>query len=521
MYNSFFGFSESPFENKLDPKFIYLSGDHNEVFAALLYFIKEEKGFAVLCGDVGAGKTMMINYFLNSLSNNVKPITISNPNVMYLDLIYYIAKNLQLSVIRNTSLELLDDIKQVLVDTRKNGKIYVLIIDEAHLLSDVSLENIRLLSNIQTQDHQLLQILLVGQYELSRKLDRTEMRQLRQRINISRFLSPLNKVETFEYIDHRLKKVGASYVQCFEANCLSLMYKMSKGVPRKINQLCDNALLICMTEGLKRVDRETLKNAGEALTTDLIFTPKSSSRANFRLMDKLRGAFIAARTGMATVGIGLSLFLIVIILSLSGLMGESVQKALYGYFPRYSSVPSDPAFCGLTKEQGKTNIQVLEKERPSTLKEVLPGSQSYAVTSSVQEGEPTPGPPQTPRTENKDQIEVLPLKEVLTNMKKAHEEKDISKFMGCFAQTFPQRDKKYQSTLMIWKSYDLLNMIFTINDVKEIDSNSYMASVTWMYQARNRYSNEIEPYTQQYEIRFIKEEGQWGIESLNKKGSNH
>jgi type II secretory pathway predicted ATPase ExeA len=520
MYNSFFGFSESPFENKLDQKFIYLSEDHKEVLAAFLYFMARDKGFAVLCGDVGTGKTMMINSLLNMLSNNVKTIIISNPNVMYSDLLHYIAKILQLSVIRNNLLELLDDIKQALVDNRKNGKIFVIIIDEAHLLSDSSLENIRLLSNIQTQDHQLLKILLVGQYELSRNLDRTEMRQLRQRINISRFLSPLNKAETFEYIDHRLKKVGASYVQCFEANCLSLIYKMSEGVPRKINQLCDNALLICMTDGLKKVDRKTLKKAGEALITDLIFTPKSSSRANFRLVDKLSGAFIAARTGMATIGICLSLFLIAFILSLSGLMGESVQQALYEYFPGYRSVPSDPAFWGLTKDQGKTTIQVHETERPSTGKEVWTESQSYAVTSSIQEGERTPGPPQTPRTENKDQPEDLLLKEVLINMKKAHEEKDISKFMGCFARTFPQRYEKRQNTLMIWKSYDLLNMIFTINDVKQIDSNSYMASVTWIYQTRNRYSKKIEPYTQQYEIRFINEEGQWGIKSLNKKSSN-
>jgi general secretion pathway protein A len=97
MYNSFFGFSESPFENKLDQKFIYLGEDHEEVLAAFLYFIAKEKGFAVLCGDVGTGKTMMINSLLNMLSNNVKTIIISNPNVMYSDLLQYIAKNLQLT----------------------------------------------------------------------------------------------------------------------------------------------------------------------------------------------------------------------------------------------------------------------------------------------------------------------------------------------------------------------------------------------------------------------------------------
>ena len=181
-----------------------------------------------------------------------------------------------------------------------------MIIDEAHLLSDQVLEEIRLLSNIETPDQKLLHILLVGQYELSHKLDRPEMRHLRQRININRFLSHLNFSETIQYIDHRLQQVGSSFASVFEDNCKGPIFKMTKGVPRLINLLCDNALLIAMTEGLRKVNRQTLKKAMESLQTDRIFTPPSSQR-------KESSRFWKYFKILAPVGAGLALGLIGII----------------------------------------------------------------------------------------------------------------------------------------------------------------------------------------------------------------
>jgi type II secretory pathway predicted ATPase ExeA len=286
-YNSYFGFLESPFENKLDQKFLFLSDDHTEVLAALLYFIKDEIGFAIFCGDVGTGKSMLINSFLDRLPKSVKPIIISHPKVVYLEILRHIASTLQIKATDKNVLELIGEVKQALITARREGIVYLLIVDEAHLLSDATLEDIRLLSNIETREHKLLQILLAGQYELSHKLDRPEMRQLRQRINVSRFLSPLTAVETVQYIDHRLKKVGADFDYCFEANCQSLIFKLTDGVPRRINQLCDGALLICMAKGEKRVNRKILKEASEALITDLIFTPRSSDWKGFLLPGKL------------------------------------------------------------------------------------------------------------------------------------------------------------------------------------------------------------------------------------------
>lgn len=277
MYNDFFGFSDSPFENNLDQRFLFLSQDHNEVLAALFYFIQEEKPFALLCGDVGTGKTMLINSFLARLQKSAIPIIISNPTVQYQEILLWVASKLGINNTNKSILDLVDDVKEALIKEKIRGRKYILIIDEAHLLSDQSLEHIRLLSNIETPQQKLLQILLVGQYELSHKLSTPEMRQLRQRISINRFLSNLDKDESIQYIDHRLRVVGSNFLSCFKPGCRNLIYRITGGVPRLINQVCDNALLICKTEGPAKVNKKIIKKADEALRSDLIFTPKSFS----------------------------------------------------------------------------------------------------------------------------------------------------------------------------------------------------------------------------------------------------
>jgi general secretion pathway protein A len=172
-------------------------------------------------------------------------------------------------------LDLIDEVKNALVERKKDGKYCFLVIDEAHLLSDQSLDDIRLLSNIETPERKLLPILLVGQYELSYKLQKMKMRQLRQRISVNRFLSSLDYNETSRYIDHRLKLVGSNFASCFETNCLSLIYRLTDGVPRQINQICDNAFLICKATGLKKVNKKIVKKTYKALRSDILFTPKS------------------------------------------------------------------------------------------------------------------------------------------------------------------------------------------------------------------------------------------------------
>ena len=175
-----------------------------------------------------------------------------------------------------TLLELLDRIKETLNAANDQGETFLLIIDEAHLLPDASLEHIRLLFNIETPECKLLQILLAGQNELSHRLNLPKFRALRQRINVNRFLSPLSALETVQYVEHRLEKAGSRFDRCFAPGCKKLIWKLTAGVPRRINHLCDTALLICLSKGLTRVNPETLKKAQDALKTDQIFTTRFS-----------------------------------------------------------------------------------------------------------------------------------------------------------------------------------------------------------------------------------------------------
>jgi type II secretory pathway predicted ATPase ExeA len=306
MYNSYFGFSQSPFENNLDQRFLFLSKDHREVLGALLYFAETKQGFAIVCGDVGTGKSMLINAVLDRLPDSAQPIMMLTPHGSSLDILNHIAEALEVKVTAKESVQqLTDKVKKSLTSAEHRKKSFLLIIDEAHLLSDQDLEEILQLSNIETYDQKLLQILLVGQHELSHKLDRPEMRHLRKRINVNRFLSPLNPEETFQYIDHRLKQVGSSFAVVFEDQCRSLIFKLTSGCPRLVNQLCDNALLIGMTEGRRKVNREVLQEAHETWKTDKIFTAKSSRALTYRGRRVIKPRVVLAGSVVVLVLLGI------------------------------------------------------------------------------------------------------------------------------------------------------------------------------------------------------------------------
>ncbi len=304
MYHSFYKFSGSPFENNLDQRFLFLGKDHQEVLAALLYFIETKKGLAMVCGDAGTGKTMLINAFLDRLPETVKPIIIPNPRVSPQDLLAYVAKALEINPAGANVLELTDEIKDALGECRRQGIQVVVIIDDAHRLADPAWEEIRLLANLEAPEHKLLHILLVGQYALSHNLNRPELQDLRQRINVNRFLAHLDASGTSQYIDHRLQQVGSSFAAVFGDKGKGQLFKITQGIPRVINQLCDNALLIAMAEELSTVNRKTLRKAEEALETDRILTPPAGTRTKSSGRGKYGAILIPVATGVALVLLG-------------------------------------------------------------------------------------------------------------------------------------------------------------------------------------------------------------------------
>jgi general secretion pathway protein A len=375
MYNAYFGFSESPFENNLDQRFLFLSEGHTEVLAALFYFVKERKGLALICGDVGTGKTMLIHRLLTILPSQVHPISIPNPSFSHLDLIKFIAGSLGITDKKENILELVDQMKGALLSARQQGIDYFLIIDEAQQLSNENLEQIRLLSNIEIPEGKLLQILLVGQNEVSEKLNSHAMRPLRQRININRFLSPLTQAETRAYMDHRLSKAGSSFLACFAENCAKVVYELTGGFPRSINHLCDNALLICMTEGQKKVNRQILKKAWEALQTDAICAfqaPIEPRRSRF--------PWLSAAACLASLVIGFAL-------GQSGLSRQLLQGIHKAHFPPLA--------------QGQTSSDLVSQQTnqasPHSIRDIIPPKEATAAASAPATPEPAaPDPASSP-----------------------------------------------------------------------------------------------------------------------------
>lgn len=325
MYNRFFNFFCSPFENTLDQRFLFLSESHEEIVSALLYFVEEKKSFALVCGGVGTGKTMIVHHLLEKLPQSVKPILIRYPDVEFIEILRYIAREIGISSDGKGVLDLVDDVKEVLTKASNDGRQVILIIDEAHLLPINSLENIRLISNIELTQNKLVQIVLIGQIELGLKLRKEGMEQFAQRINVNRVLSPMSASETVEYVDHRLKVAGSSFNRCFEQGCRKLLYEMTGGVPRSINRLCDTAFLVCMTEKSRKVTKRTLKRAYAALNSDLIQAPADRRTGVFHSV-----FFYAKKYKIAFATAALALAVIFWAPGLKDNLGERVTKWLSG-----------------------------------------------------------------------------------------------------------------------------------------------------------------------------------------------
>ncbi|MBI5115090.1 AAA family ATPase [Candidatus Poribacteria bacterium] len=262
MYESFFGFKEKPFNITPDPKYLYLSGQHQEAIAHLLYGIRERGGFVVITGEIGTGKTTLCRYLINEIDDRTEGAIIFNPNLSEIELLKSINEDFGIISTGQTKKELIDELNQFLLEKRLRGKNIVLIIDEAQNLQPVVLEQIRMLSNLETEKEKLIQLILIGQPQLKRLLARPELRQLDQRVTARYHLDPLNRNETCEYIQHRLDVASNGSRLSFEPAAMKQVYKFSKGTPRLINVVCDRALLGAFAAGQQGpVTRKLVKQA--------------------------------------------------------------------------------------------------------------------------------------------------------------------------------------------------------------------------------------------------------------------
>lgn len=266
MYTAYFGLTENPFSLTPDPRYLYLSARHREALAHLLYGAGEGGGFVQLTGEVGTGKTTVCRAFLDQLPEHVDVALILNPALTAPELLQTIFDELRITVPeRGASIkELVDRLNQYLLDAHARGRRTVVIIDEAQNLDPEVLEQIRLLTNLETETHKLLQIFLIGQPELRQVLSARGMRQVAQRVTARYHLVPLSRAETADYIRHRLEVAGGAQ-ELFTAGALRLIYRYSGGVPRLINNLCDRALLGAYATDRRQATARIVRRAAREL----------------------------------------------------------------------------------------------------------------------------------------------------------------------------------------------------------------------------------------------------------------
>ena len=265
MYCDFYQLTERPFNVTPDPKFLYLNARYREAIASLNYGITQRKGFITLIGEAGTGKTTLLNKILEDLDKTTKSVFIFNTNVTFEEILEYVFAEFDLPVHNGKKLYMLQRLNAFLLAELKGGGNVALLIDEAQDLEFSVLEDLRLLSNLETAKEKILQIMLSGQPELGQKLSNPVLRQLRQRIGINCRLLPLSRDEITEYIQYRLQAAGCTDLKLFSREAEDRIYHFSRGIPRLVNVVCDNALVIGYALGRKRIGAEVITEAAADL----------------------------------------------------------------------------------------------------------------------------------------------------------------------------------------------------------------------------------------------------------------
>lgn len=265
MYKEFFGLEDTPFTLTPDPRFIVFTPSYNEVLASLYYGLENAKGLVVLTGEVGTGKTTALRWILRRLDSSVLAAYVFNPRLSIDEFYHHVTQMLGIRDWSNKA-ELLQSMGRVLEERHRRGLRTVLIIDEAHELSDYVLEEIRLLMNFESDNAKHLQIVLTGQPELREKLNQPNLRQLKQRVALRCRMHALPDADEVErYITERLLIAGSDQPNIFTPGAIDFIFQCSEGIPRQINNLCDNAMLAAYAAGEQVISRQTIEEVADIL----------------------------------------------------------------------------------------------------------------------------------------------------------------------------------------------------------------------------------------------------------------
>jgi len=283
MYEKFYGFKERPFNMTPDSRFFFKSEKHEEALSHLLVAISQRNGFAVITGEVGSGKTTVTRTLLRRLDEETKVALILNTHLSQKELLTSILEDFGVQYKNTSKTALLSALNAFLLEQAEDEKNVVIIIDEAQNLKPSVLEEVRMLSNLETEEEKLLQIILIGQPELRKKLRDPKLRQFTQRIVFYYHLEPLNHDETVKYINHRIKTAGCAKESLFTPMALELIHKYSSGIPRMINLLCHNALINGLVADTSIINAGQVESAAKQLMHNIYLT--SSQQAEEKIID--------------------------------------------------------------------------------------------------------------------------------------------------------------------------------------------------------------------------------------------
>jgi general secretion pathway protein A len=260
MYEAFYGLKEKAFNLNPDPEYFYMSREHENAYVHLEYAIRESKGFAVITGEIGSGKTTLINYLLYKLKLDINIGLITNTNIPASQFLKAICREFEIDVDVREKVDIMEIFQDFLLERYAHNERVLLIIDEAQNISPEAMEEIRMLSNLEAEKSHLIQIILIGQPELKNKLQRNDLKQFAQRVSSHYHINGLSKVEVNNYIRYRLKVGEAKNPDIFKKDAIELIYKHSLGIPRIINVLCDTSLVYGYADGQKTIDKKIIDN---------------------------------------------------------------------------------------------------------------------------------------------------------------------------------------------------------------------------------------------------------------------
>ena len=346
IYNEYFGFLESPFSVTPNSQFFYTNGLYQEALANLRYGIEWRKGLVVMTGEVGTGKTTLLGKMMRSLEATTHPIFLSYGELTYTELLQIISRELGLACDGQDRLTTVEKLREYLIKQHKENHIVALLIDEAQNLSDEMFEGIRVLSNFETENDKLLQILLTGQPELEARLGQPSLRHLRQRVVLHCRLAPLKNDEVGRYIDFRLQKAGYAGKELFNREAVRQISLYTGGIPRLINIVCDNALLLAYAGSKKQVSTEMVQEVARDLgltdhscvKSEALPTVVPASNGYKEPSKSARHPLRQQKNGSAWLPIGSSLVLVV----LGSVAGLLYSQHIKDYFQRASAIEARP-----------------------------------------------------------------------------------------------------------------------------------------------------------------------------------